>query len=210
MAKLSKLIKNIGYLGNFGSRNLELGDVLYWDDREWNFLESLADDIDFQKYIRPGHSIDLKFTSNAAVDVKIGAQGALGVTKGKVQLKFVKKKSAFVSLQDATTQQLGFGEFAAELRQVWKSKRYSRNRHAFVSEVIGAPSGTMILSMNRSNVIQLGATKSAGIENVSDIASGNVSIESSKSEYFEIISDSHFEPLFRATKVQGNKFDWVK
>jgi hypothetical protein len=211
MAKTSKLLKNIGYLGNFGSRNLDLGDVLYWDDKEWNFLESLSDDIDFKKYIRQGHSVDLKFQSNSAVDVKIGAQGAMGVAQGKMQLKFTKKKSAFVSLQDASSQLLGFGEFAVQLRQIWKSKKYSRNRHAFVSEVISAPSGTIILSMERNNVIELGAkSKDSGIQNISDVASGNVSIDSKKSQSFEIISDSPFEPLFRATKVQGNKFDWVK
>jgi hypothetical protein len=77
--------------------------------------------------------------------------------------------------------------------------------------VISAPSGTIILSMERNNVIELGAkSKDSGIQNISDVASGNVSIDSKKSQSFEIISDSPFEPLFRATKVQGNKFDWVK
>jgi hypothetical protein len=215
LKKAFRVLGDIGYVGKFDSPDVAIGDVYKWDDGRWNYLESIKDDISFDEYIRVSDPIDMKYITDSAVNVKIGLSGSTGVTKGKIQLNFSKNKSAFIYLKNTVTRQLAVGEITHELSALWEKKRYSRNKHALCTEVLQAESGTVIFSMKKNNSIELGAKNQGGeLSDIANVASGNIKVEASKSQYFEMISTNPFEPLYRAVNIKGTKkrpkFDWVK
>ena len=215
LKKAFRVLGDLGYVGKFDSPDVAIGDVYTWDDGRWNYLESLSNDIDFEQYIRESKPADMKYIMDSAVEVKIGVSGAAGVAKGNIQLNFTKHKSAFIYLKDTVTRQLAVGEIAMELADVWNKKRYSRKKHAFCTEVVKAQSGSVIFSLKKDNSIEISAkNQGAELTEIANLASGDVKIVSSKSQYFEMISRNPFEPLYRAVNIVGTKnkpkFDWVK
>lgn len=210
LAKSQRILSSIGYIGNFLNSGVRVGDLYQMDDRQFILLGNIQDlasslTLDASK-LSVGTKSNLSYTKESNIEVRFkGDASAPSLEKGEVELNFKSRKSAFVSLKEATITEVKVELIREALKQVWNDKKYKKNgRHVLISQTVAAKSGMVIFSQERNNKVVLKATADDGVTSVVKLGSGAFEFVSNSKATLETISTEPFVAMFKAVYLKPN------
>lgn len=211
LKKSQRVFAEIKLIGNFIERPLKVGDIVLNDDGQhliWGNIEDVIDGFSLEGKITESNQADLKYTTESDIDVTIGGSANSPVAEGEIELKFNKKKSAFVSLKQIKRFALKLALVDTELKQYWSQKGFdrarNRNKYHLIAEVIEAESGTIIYSHERANKVVITGKNNVPLTSIAAVGNGNVEYVSNSKSTLEIISETKIQPLYTAIRYRGN------
>lgn len=203
LRKQARVFKSQNLVADFFRGNAELGDIYQLDDRGWIVVTnifSLIPTLDRASYLlNPGKAKDITYTKQTGTEVKFSGSGTAGqIGELQAEIVFSARNSAFVSLKQATWQNVDLAKIKPVIDKLWLDNGYKFNKYFFVNQVCLAQSGVTIFSEDNSNVVILQSKTSQPLTSIDIIGKADVEIVANKKETLEIISNFEHAPLFQA------------
>lgn len=208
--KTQRIFSSIGYIGNFLNSQVKPGDIYQLDDKQFILLANITDLIPALKLTKrnlvTGKKSNLSFSKESYVNVKFKGDVSTGhLAKGEVELSFLRKNSAFISLKDVVITELKLELIREDIKKLWLDKKYKMNgRHVIISQTVQASSGTVIFSRDRNNKVILKSSDDSPITSLTRLGSGNVDFVINSKAILENICTEKFIPMFKALYLKRN------